>query len=213
MFPSKMLEAFTSLRWFKTSVLLGALAGPLCGQAAETIISARYNGNASGEFENTTPAAAYCKMFPGRCVGYKLFTANLPITYDKQSVHGSPNPRQQFYIKAPARRTVRVTHDKGSDAYDLLFEITHLSQGLMNDPRFPGAANPVFTAYPQGGCDHVVATANGRASYYLWAVRSPANPTGCYSSGGGRALWVTFTRILSMRWAWATDWPCLRRCE
>ncbi|MEW9904346.1 hypothetical protein [Pseudomonas putida] len=185
MFPSKMLEAFTSLRWFKTSVLLGALAGPLCGQAAETIISARYNGNASGEFENTTPAAAYCKMFPGRCVGYKLFTANLPITYDKQSVHGSPNPRQQFYIKAPARRTVRVTHDKGSDAYDLLFEITHLSQGLMNDPRFPGAANPVFTAYPQGGCNHVVATANGRASYYLWAVRSPANPTGCYSSGGG----------------------------
>lgn len=183
MFSSKMLEALTFLRWFKAGVFLGMLTGPLCSEAAETVISARYNGNASGEFESTTPEAAYCKRFPGRCGEYKLFTANLPITYDRQSVHGSPDPRRQFYLKAPASRTVRVTHDKGIDAHELQFEITHLSQGLTNDPRFPGAANPVFTAYVYGGCSHVAATAVGSMSYYLRAVRSPANPTGCYSSG------------------------------
>lgn len=138
MFSSKMLEALTFLRWFKAGVFLGMLTGPLCSEAAETVISARYNGNASGEFESTTPEAAYCKRFPGRCGEYKLFTANLPITYDRQSVHGSPDPRRQFYLKAPASRTVRVTHDKGIDAHELQFEITHLSQGLTNDPRFPG---------------------------------------------------------------------------
>lgn len=172
MFPTKkMLEAFTSLRWFKTSVFLGMLTGPLCSEAVETVISARYNGNASGEFENTTPEAAYCKRFPGRCVGYKLFTANLPITYDRQSVHASPDPRKQFYLKAPASRTVRVTHDKGIDAHELLFEITHLSQGVTNDPRFQGAANPVFTAYVYGGVQSCGSN-GGRLDELLPAGRS-----------------------------------------
>lgn len=154
-------------------------------EASDVTISARYQGDALGRFENTTPEAGFCRLWPSVCKGFQAFTVSLPISYEKVSTHRAAEPREQFFIKLPARRTVQVVHDKGIDTHELIFEITHSSQRVQNDPGFIGTANPIFTAYVRGGCNYVRTHLSGNRAYYLWATRVPENPAPCYSSGDG----------------------------
>ncbi|MDR0211341.1 MAG: hypothetical protein LBJ33_19560 [Pseudomonas putida] len=214
MFSTKILNAFTTSRLFSMSALLGLLTLPLDGQTAEVTVSARYNGNVSGTFENTTPQAGFCGVWPGVCQSLQVFTASLPLNYEKVSTHLAENPREQFYIKLPARRTVQVVHDKGIDIHELAFEITHSSQKIDGDKNFPNTANPVFTAYPQGGCSYVKTYLTAHQAYYLWATRVPETPSPCYSSGhGGQANDVYFTPVSDMGIGYRLTMPSALRMK
>ncbi|WP_332772480.1 hypothetical protein [Pseudomonas sp. ESBL1] len=214
MFSTKIISAFTASRLFSTSVLLWLLTAPLDGQTAEVTVSARYKGNVTGAFENTTPQASFCSIWVGVCKDFQAFTVSLPLTYDKVSTHQAANPREQFYIKLPARRTVQVVHEKGIDTHQLVFEITHSSQKIQGDTNFSNTANPVFTAYPQGGCSYLRTYLTAHRAYYLWATRLPESPSPCYSSGqGGQPKEVYFTPVSDMGIGYRLTMPSALRMK
>lgn len=184
MFSRNTVTASRLSRLIGKHALVCLLALPLCAVASEVTISARYKGDAAGRFENTTPEASFCAIWPGHCQRFDTFTASLPIAYEKTSTHGAQEPREQFFIKLPARRTVQVTRDQGGDTHELDFEITYVSQRLRNDPNFTHYENPVFTTSVRGGCFYAQTFGHSREVAYLWGVRVPENPSGCYSSGG-----------------------------
>lgn len=144
--------------------------------ALETTISATYKGGASGRFDNTTPLATYCQRWPTQCTGRE--TAQLPITYKKKSTKGTSDARDQFYIQLPGHRQVDVYHEQSGESHRMPFEIIAVSQSV----RGPIAKdNPVFTAYPKGGCIYTLTFGWTTFTEYLWQVRNPKAPSGCYS--------------------------------
>lgn len=164
---------FVRRAWLGFALLLGtSTAGAL-----ETTISAQYRGDPSGRFDNTTPVAAFCRYWPAICQGIEA--AQLPIRYRKTSTKGTADVRDQFYVKLPGRREVDVYHEQTGESHRMSFEITAVSQSV----RFHDmATNPVFTRYPRGGCSYKQTWGDeGVNVWYLWEVKSPQAPSGCYS--------------------------------
>ncbi|MFD2642718.1 hypothetical protein [Pseudomonas japonica] len=146
-------------------------------EAAQVNITAEYRKGA--EFTNTTPQAAFCGRWPHYCNGVE--TVGLPITYEKKTINEAPEPRDNFYISLPPRRSVTVTHQGTGETYTLTFEMYAVSQYVVNVEG--GGPPPVHTLYVRGGCSYLFTLSGGNWSSYLWSVRTPANPTGCYPIG------------------------------
>lgn len=145
-------------------------------EAAEVTITADYRSGT--EFTNTTPQAAFCGRWPHYCQGVE--TVGLPITYEKKTVNEAPDPRDNFYVDLPPRRAVTVTNELTGEAYALTFEMYAVSQYVVTvGPGQP----PVHTVYVRGGCSYLYTLSGGNWSSYLWNVRTPVNPTGCYPIG------------------------------
>ncbi|MGE7990891.1 hypothetical protein ACQKPE_07555 [Pseudomonas sp. NPDC089554] len=169
------------------ALLLGRAALPEA-TAAEVTFTAKYRGEASGRFENTTRQAGFCGYWPTHCAGVQ--TVGLPLNYLKTSIAYAPDARDQFYVKLPGRRTLQVTNPLTRDTYPITFEILGVSQKVQE----PSYKNPVFTRYPSGGCAYQVTywTEQGW-TMYLWSVRNPAQPQPCYSNGTEAKRGETFT--------------------
>ncbi|MDH1630624.1 hypothetical protein [Pseudomonas mosselii] len=160
------------------AVLLVSLIKIPSSHAADVTFTARYRGEPSGRFENTTPQAGFCGQWPTHCSGVQ--TVGLPLIYVKNSIAYAPDPRDQFYIKLPGRRTVNVTNAQTQDTYPMVFEILAVSQKVHHGSY----ANPVFTRYPRGGCNYrVTYLTNAQWTMYLWDVQNPQQPQPCYSTG------------------------------
>lgn len=145
--------------------------------AAEVTITAEYRSGST--FTNTTPQAAFCGRWPHYCNGVE--TVGLPITYEKKTVNEAPDPRDNFYIGLPPRRTVTVTHERTGESYTLTFEMYAVSQYVLTVGG--GGQPPVHTRYVRGGCSYLFTLSGGNWSSYLWSVRTPTNPVGCYPIG------------------------------
>lgn len=160
------------------AALLGlALYWSAPAMAAEVTITAEYRSGVN--FTNTTPQAAFCRRWPHYCVGIE--TVGLPITYEKQTEKNAPDTRDRFYIKLPGRRSLSVVNDQTGESYPLTFEMYAVSQYV--NPH-GGMANPIFTQVIGGGCSYRFTLGTGRGwAVYLWNVRVPESPTGCFSSG------------------------------
>lgn len=156
-------------------VITGGVGSP-ASQAAEATISARYRGEASGKFENTTPAANFCGRWPGVCEG--VSTVDLPLTFNKIVTWGVPDTLSRYYIRVPGRRTVEVTHQGTGERYQLTFEIASIGASFYLYMPDEGNDSPV-ARIPQGGCDYQ-RVYNARLGWHLWAVQNPQSPTGCH---------------------------------
>lgn len=143
--------------------------------AAQVTITAQYRGGT--EFTNTTPQAAFCGRWPHYCNGVE--TVGIPITYDKRTVNEATDPRDNYYIKLPSRRSVTVINDHTGESYTLTFEMFAVSQYVATT----GGQSPVFTLYVRGGCSYLYTLGAGNWASYLWNVRTPPNPDGCYPIG------------------------------
>ncbi|MDR0212235.1 MAG: hypothetical protein LBJ33_24120 [Pseudomonas putida] len=171
-------------------------------EAADVTITAEYRNGT--EFTNTTPQAAFCGQWPHYCKGVE--TVGLPLTYDKKTVNEAADPRNNFFIKVPPRRTVTVTHDLTGETYTLTFEIFAISQYVST----AGGGSPVFTLYVRGGCNYLFTLGSGNWASYLWSVKSPQSPDGCYpigSPGGVGAERDVATRDFGVAYRLVTPSP------
>lgn len=149
--------------------------------AAEATISARYRGEASGAFVDTTPPASFCSQWPGFCTG-GMRTVGLPITYDKLVFKGAPTYLQdRFYIKLPGARVVDVISQTTGERYHLEFEIIAISQRAVvaDGPPAPASSDV------QGGCSYRQSQGALNWVDYLWMVSAPQNPTACHIAWQG----------------------------
>lgn len=151
------------------------VAAPVA-EAFEATISARYRGETSGHFENTTPLAGFCRRWPADCQG--LQAVQLPIAYEKTSTKEAPDLRDRYFVKLPARRTVHVAHERTGESHPMSFEMTAVSQQVDRVDNLI----PASTRYVRGGCSYVRALGNSRVAVYLWRVRAPQAPMGCHAA-------------------------------
>ena len=143
-------------------------------QALDITVSAEYLGKRTGQFENTTPPALFCRRFSYRCTNNDV--VDLPLTYSKEV--STVGPREKFFIQVPGRRQVDVFHEVTGEPYTVSFEFTGVSQ------RTGGGAwyqNPTYEAIVQGGCTRVATIANPPWVFFLWDINNPTAPTGCHS--------------------------------
>ncbi|MEG0858077.1 MAG: hypothetical protein RSD81_08805 [Pseudomonas sp.] len=157
-----------------------ALTAPVT-HALEVTITAQYRGDASARFENTTPPAFFCQRWPQRCnesgLTGVLGVVDLPITFDKEVTVG--NPRDEFYVKMPARRQVDIFRDHTGEPHVVPFEFIAVGQ------RTSGVAwnrSPLYNSILQGGCTRLHNFANPPHVLHLWRVESPQSPTACHAS-------------------------------
>ncbi|MHA6195073.1 hypothetical protein ACX3YG_11955 [Pseudomonas wadenswilerensis] len=173
-------------------------------EAVEVTITAEYRGGT--EFTNTTPQAAFCGRWPHYCNGVE--TVGLPITYEKKTINEAPDPRDNFYIDLPSQRTVTVTHGLTGETYTLTFEMYAVSQYVAT--LGGGGQPPVHTLYVRGGCSYLYTLSGASWSSYLWSVRTPASPIGCYpigSPGGVGAERLVRTRDFGVAYRLVTPSP------
>ncbi|MDD1984126.1 hypothetical protein [Pseudomonas asiatica] len=146
----------------------------------EALVSAEYLGDASGRFENTTPLAAYCQRWSADC--REMRAMQLPITYDRTTIKNSGDVRDHFYVQLPSARTVDVFNSTTGESHRLNFEFLGVSQQVQGTPEL--RVNPVWTYYVRGGCSYRQTfgyASRPYATHYLWLVRDPKSPAGCYS--------------------------------
>lgn len=166
--------ANTHRSWLVLAVLLAISPAA----ALEATISAEYRGGASGRFDNTTPPASFCIQWPADC--RTLEAVELPITYVKTATKGAADVRDLFFIKTPGPRQVDVYHELTGESHRILFQVTGVSQSV----QWRLGGNPVLTASVRGGCSYRRAygwPAAPSHALYLWTVRNPQAPGGCYS--------------------------------
>ncbi|MBH3428830.1 hypothetical protein [Pseudomonas alkylphenolica] len=173
--------------------------------ALEATISAKYKGESSGRFTNTTPPASYCKQWPAEC--QNLEAVELPITYAKISTKGTADVRDQFYVKVPGPRQVDVYHEQSGESHRMPFEVTGFSQQVL----WLVNRNPVFTAYVDGGCRYKrtfgYRETPGRV-LYLWELRNPQAPSACFSvNDRAPAGYVATTPVSEMGIAYNLKMP------
>ncbi|QCI11258.1 hypothetical protein E6B08_07475 [Pseudomonas putida] len=153
--------------------LLGA-GWPQLGSAAEVDVRLRYRGDPAGQFENVTPPAAFCAVWPSHCrSSYGLYVVDLPITYQKKNTNTlTSGDRDRHYLQLPAERTVDVVNESGR-RYQLDFSITDVSQrlGFLSGRMRGGDVT--------GGCSLQYAISNAVRLQYLWQIRQPASPQPC----------------------------------
>ncbi|CAI3796935.1 hypothetical protein GLGCALEP_01582 [Pseudomonas sp. MM221] len=123
-----------------------------------------------------TPPAAFCSVWAFLCrsAEQNLFVADLPITYHKHNVGNASDFRDRHYIRMPGERSVDVVNDSGR-RYTLIFSFTAISQYLayLSGTMGAGADNG-------SGCSLGTAISNERRVQYLWRIRQPKAPQGCY---------------------------------
>lgn len=169
-----MIDRYTCKRWILAILVLAALGHDSLAWALEATISARYRGDAQGKFENTTPQAGFCTRWPADCINVQ--TVGLPIEFTKTAVHRAPDSRDRFFVQLPSSRTVNVSHAVTGESHELAFEITHVSQRVMRE----SSDNSAFSASVYGGCNYKSTHDTRTYVQYLWAVKNPSNPSGCY---------------------------------
>lgn len=166
------------LRQLRWPLIVLAMSASLPATAAEVTFTAKYRGEASGRFENTTRQAGFCGRWPTHCAGVE--TVGLPIVFNKTSTAYAPDPRDQYYVKLPGRRTFQVTNLNTQETYPMTFEIIGVSQRVWEG----SFKNPVFTRYPVGGCSYKITYSTSSLwTMYLWDVRTPQQPQPCTSNG------------------------------
>jgi len=161
-------------------LLLGLAAAGREAVALEALVSAEYLGDASGRFENTTPLAAYCQRWSADC--REMRAMQLPITYDRTTIKNSGDVRDHFYVQLPSARTVDVFNSTTGESHRLNFEFLGVSQQVQGTPEL--RVNPVWTYNVRGGCSYRQTfgyASRPYATHYLWLVRDPKSPAGCYS--------------------------------
>lgn len=158
--------------------LLQVLAAPYAG-AIEIDVTARYQADPSGKFQNTTPKAVYCAGFRIKCEGNQ-HGFDVPITYTKTATVLAPDVRDRFYLKLPTRRSVDVSNDQG-ERYTLTIDFTYVSQRATEISGRPGNA----VAGGTGGCSVSSFQVSARSFAFLWRVNDPADP--CHASGSAPA--------------------------
>ncbi|MFK8328883.1 hypothetical protein M2D63_002520 [Pseudomonas sp. BJa5] len=148
------------------AALLGLSAGfevPV-SLAAEMTISARYRGDASGQFENTTPPAAFCSEYAADCSGKA--TAQVPFTYTKTSIKEAPDLSSRFIVRVPNDLNVLVTNEQG-DSFSARIRINAFSQRVQGTID----TNPIYSDGPTSGsgCTGMGSREYGSSMSYLWA--------------------------------------------
>lgn len=142
--------------------------------AAEVTISARYHADPSGKFENTTPKGTFCTRFEsfGFTCGDK-YTFDLPFSFAKDAVHGSPNLRERLYFKYPTDRVVTVSNEYGA-SYDVTLHFNVLSYYIR-----PLDGGRIWGFEPEGGCIRFASRIiNDREGAFLWPIVDITQP--CY---------------------------------
>lgn len=167
-------------RW---AVLLMVLL-PGLGWAAEVTLAMRYRGEASGKFENMTPPAEFCAVWPARCryLGDSTFSVDLPIRYQKAWVSAQGDGRANWFVQMPSARAVQVVSDSGHH-YTLDFTFTAIAQQVIRVGSSGGV--PSTPSPTQSGCRLVESGFdNGnRWSRFLWGINAPQSPQGCFALG------------------------------
>lgn len=154
-------------------VLLGGFV-PNPSMGLEMDLRLRYRGEASGRFENITPPAAFCAVWPESCrVSNFNFVADLPITYDKTIVNQASEPRDRHYIQMPAERNVQVISETGR-SYELTFRFRSLSQQLRLLQRHK------VDGIGQGGCEFFTSIGNTTLVRFRWGIYTPPAPQPCH---------------------------------
>jgi hypothetical protein len=159
--------------------LLLALAWP-AAQALEVTLTAEYLGGGSGRFDNTTPPGGLCRYWPSRCK--TMTTVDLPITYNKKTTGHAPDPRDNYFIQLPGRRQVNIYNDQTGESRTATLEWTSLSQRVQIDGSLD-EDHPLFYRTLSGGCSGGAYNSQYSPAWvmYLWRVRDPQSPQGCWS--------------------------------
>lgn len=166
------MRAVNAMRLF--SLCLGLLSISTI-EAAQVTLSAEYRGEASGRFNNTTPAAGFCSRWPQYCAGAE--TVGLPITYTKRTEQNPSDMRDRFFIQMPAARNLQVTNTRSGESYPVKLEFLGVSQRVAAT----GKHHPLNSYTLQGGCNKVQAVGTIRWVSYLWSVLNPASPQACHT--------------------------------
>lgn len=165
------------------SGMLGLVASCLSSAwAVDVTLSARYMGDAAGHFENTTPKADFCSRWPVMC---NKDTVDLPISFSKTTRKGAADPRDRFFVRLPARRTVTVVNQSTLDSYAVTLEFQEFSLELQRARGTPDV--PIFNL--EGGCALRMSSSLNFGAYgrFLWAVNNPRDPQPCYSDSSDGA--------------------------
>lgn len=148
---------------------------PLVGWSVDLDVRMRYRGEREGRFENMTPPAAFCSVWPAACqLNNNRYTADLPITYSKTIVNQANDLRDRHYIQLPGERLVSVVSDSGQQ-YTLTFRLRGVSQKLLN------ARNRV-SGDARGGCTLVLAIRGSSHTQFRWTVNTPNEPQPCHDT-------------------------------
>ncbi len=195
-------------RWSCTVCLLpGFLFSAAPAMAMDVLVSARYMGDSSGRFENTTPLAAYCQRWSSYCRDTRAM--QLPITYSRRTIKNSGDVRDNFYVQLPAVRQVDVHHQVTGESHRLTFEFLGVSQQVEGTTELP--LNPVWTYWPQGGCTYQETFGYPNPpfpTHYLWLVKNPLSPGGCSSIHDAEANGYTVdTSVSNMGVAYRVTMP------
>ncbi|MCC9006865.1 hypothetical protein [Pseudomonas putida] len=143
-------------------------------EALDVTLSAQYLGKASGQFENTTPLALFCRRFAYRCTNNDV--VDVPLTYTKEVTTASP--RAQFFIQMPGRRQIDVFHEVTGEPHTVSFEFSGVSQKTGGEVWYQ---SPVYNPILQGGCSNGGTIGNPPWVFFLWVITNPASPGGCHS--------------------------------
>ncbi|MFK0095055.1 hypothetical protein [Pseudomonas sp. NPDC090592] len=173
--------AGTPAKTSRASCLLLCLACSPMAQALEALVSAQYTGDSSGHFENTTPLAAYCQRWSADC--REMRAMQLPITYTKQTIRNTGDPRNNFYIQLPSARSVDVFHQATGESHRLNFEFLGVSKQVEGTKEL--IENPVWTPKVRGGCSFKQGFGYPSppfATHFLWLIRNAQSPAPCYSN-------------------------------
>ncbi len=169
-------------RVFLLSILGLAASGPPPAWASDVTLSARYVGDAAGQFENTTPQADFCGQWPSIC---RNDTVDLPLSFLKTTSKGATDPRDRFFVRLPAQRTVTVVNQSTLDSYPVTLAFEQFSLQLERTKGTPGV--PIFDM--EGGCMLAASISRNWGAYgrFVWSINNPQAPQPCYSdsSDGG----------------------------
>ena len=181
--------------------------------ALEATISAQYHAAASGRFENTTPPALFCTIWPAECQG--MTAVGVPITFTKRTIKNDSNVRNQYYVQVPGARQVEVYHERTGEAHSLNFEITGISQRVQGSDDLQG--NPTYNRYLNTGCTYKRTFGSVLPPYpvtYLWAVNNPRSPAVCLSNSHNKPTGYTqVTQASAMGIAYNLEMPAPYRMK
>lgn len=167
----------------RAACLLTALVGvlmPWYASAVEMTMAMRYQGEASGRFQNMTPAEEFCSIWPMACSELGVsgkYTADLPLKYEKRWTNRAPEVRDRWYIKLPAARKVDVVSDSGN-RFTLDFSFQAIYQLVVRTSS---------TGYAPGERDATSGCSGGPSVYrparsiFSWRPKDPQAGGACYN--------------------------------
>ncbi|MDP9522193.1 hypothetical protein [Pseudomonas putida] len=185
----------------RAGLLISMLSFASLASALEVTITAQYRGGGSGQFENTTPPAGFCRNWPSLCAAGG--TVSLPITYDKRSTHLAPDLRDRFFIQTPGRREVEVRHEVTGEPRRMTFAVQAVSQvSVLNSNT-----HSLLGGFA-GGC--VSSASIGRPARFIYHTRvtDPQNPTPCWATySWAPPTQADITQVLEMGIGYELDIP------